>query len=135
MTKSSGIPAQIEVDNSAGVAKDISNDVNNFTLKTSKGEFDMTGLDKAALERLLLLADAELSLTGMFNPDLSHRVFRDVGVGNPRETTVTYPGGCALDHIVLNLVFSSYVVARGADGALTWTSTGKLADGTVPTFV
>jgi hypothetical protein len=135
MSKLSGIPVQLSVDNSAGAAKDISNDVNTFTVNTSRGEFDMTGLDKAAIERLLLLADAELSLTGTFNPDLSHLVFRDHGVGNPREVTVVYPGGGALDTLIMNLVFSSYNVSRGADGALTWTSTGKLADGTTPAFV
>jgi len=135
MSKLTGIPSKIEVDNSAGVAKDISNDVTSFTLNTSRGEQDVTGLDKSALERLLLLGDAELALTGVFNEALSHQVFRDCGVGNPRETTVTLTGGCALDHAVLNLTYSSYIVSRGTDGALTWTVAGKLADGTVPTFV
>lgn len=135
MSKLSGIPSKIEVDNSAGVAKDISNDVTSFTLNTSRGEQDITGLDKAAIERLLLLGDAELSLTGVFNEALSHQVFRDCGVGNPREVTVTLTGGCALDHMVLNLIFSSYVVSRGTDGALTWTVAGKLANGSTPAFV
>jgi len=135
MSKLSGIPVAIEVDNSAGAAKDISNDVTDFTVNTSRGEWDVTGLDKAALERQLLLGDAELSLKGVFNEALSHRVFFDCGVGNPREVTVTYPGGGALDTLVMNLVFSSYVVSRGTDGSLTWTASGKLADGTVPVFV
>jgi hypothetical protein len=135
MAKLTGIPIVVVVDDSASVAKTISNDINSVTLNTSRGEQDVTGLDKSAMERLLLLGDAELALNGVFNEALSHRVFRDCGIGNPREVTVTFPGACALDHMVLNLVFSSYIVSRGADGALTWTASGKLADGTVPTFV
>jgi hypothetical protein len=134
MAKMSGIPVVLSVDNSAGVAQDISNDVTSVSLNTSRGEQDITGLDKEGFERLLLLSDAELALTGVFSPDLSHRVFRDCDVGNPRETTITFPGGGALDALTMNLTYSSYVVSRGADGALTWTATGKLSDGAVPTY-
>ena len=132
MAKMSGIPVVLTVANSNGGVVDISNDVNSVTLNTSRGEQNITGLDKEAIERLLLLTDAELGLTGVFNEALSHRVFRDCGAGNPRAVSITLPGGGALDVLALNLVFSSYVVSRGADGALTWTAPGKLADGAVP---
>jgi len=136
MGKLSGIPLQLQVDDSAGTPQDISNDVNTLSIKNSRGEWDVTGLDKSAIERQLLLGDAEVSLSGVFNEALSHRVFRDCGIGNPREVTITLPGGGggALHTLVMNLVFASYVVSRGNDGALTWATTGKLADGTVPTW-
>jgi hypothetical protein len=134
MAKMSGIPLVLTVANSNGGVVDISNDVNSVTLNTSRGEQDITGLDKEAIERLLLLTDAELGLTGTFNELLSHRVFRDCGSGNPRAVSITLPGGGALDVLAMNLVFASYVVSRGADGALTWTTTGKLFDGVVPVY-
>ena len=135
MTKISGLGMKLEVDDSAGDAQDISNDVQEVTVNTSRGSFDCTGLDKSALERLLLLADASLSLKGTFNAaaDMSHDVFKDFGtlfageVG--RTVTLTYPGAVVLE---MEMIFESYNVVRGADGSLTWTVSGKLSDGTVP---
>jgi hypothetical protein len=126
---------QVEVDTSAGAPSDISNDVQDITVNTSRGSQDCTGLDKSALERLLLLGDASVSMKGTFNAALSHAVFKDFGtlfageVG--RTVTLTYPGAVILE---MEMVFESYNVARGADGSLTWTVSGKLSDGTVPTW-
>jgi len=135
MSKITGLGMQVEVDDSAGVPQDISNDINDITVNTSRGEQDVTGLDKEAMERLLLLGDASVSIKGTFNAALSHAVFKDFGtlfageVG--RTVTLTYPGAVILE---MEMVFENYDVARAANGALTWTVTGKLSDGTVPTW-
>lgn len=135
MSKITGLGMQLEVDDSAGSPQDISNDVSEVTVNTSRGSQDVTGLDKEAFERLLLLADASVSLKGTFNAVLSHSVFKDFGtlfageVG--RTVTLTYPGAVVLE---LELVFENYNVVRGADGSLTWTVSGKLSDGTVPNW-
>jgi hypothetical protein len=34
----------------------------------------------------------------------------------------------------LEIVFTDYQLNRAADGSLTWTAPGQLADGTVPTW-
>ena len=137
MGKTTGLGLTVSVDDAAGDLQDISNDINSFTVNTTRGEQDVTGIDKSALERLLLLGDAEISLTGVFNAtaDKSHDVFKAIGtilagqVG--RTVTIAYPSAVTLS---FEAVFSSYNTARGADGALNFTATGKLADGTVPTF-
>jgi len=135
MSKITGLGMQVEVDDSSGAPIDISNDVNDVTVNTSRGSQDCTGLDKEAMERLLLLGDAKVSLKGTFNEALSHGVFKDFGtlfageVG--RTVTLTYPGAVVLE---MEMVFESYDVARAANGALTWTASGALSDGTVPTW-
>ena len=135
MAKTTGLGMTLSVDDDAGNLQDISNDSPSFTVNTSRGEQDVTGLDKSAMERLLLLGDAEISISGVFNAALSHLVFRKIGtivagqVG--RTVTIAYPDAVTLS---MEMVFSSYNVVRGADGSLTWTASGKLSNGTVPTF-
>ncbi|HUV73870.1 MAG TPA: hypothetical protein VMW79_06150 [Anaerolineae bacterium] len=135
MGKVTGLGMTLSVDDDAGNLQDISGDAPSFTVNTSRGEQDVTGIDKSAMERLLLLGDAEISISGVFNAALSHLVFRKIGtilagqVG--RTVTIAYPDAVTLS---MEMVFSSYNINRGADGSLTWTATGKLADGTVPTF-
>ena len=136
MAKLSGIPLVVEIDTSGDVLTDISNDITSVSINSSMGEQDITGLDKSALERLLLLEDAELALTGVFNEALSHRIFRDCGCGtnDARDVQVTLPGGGALDVLTMVMIFPGYTVSRGADGSLTWTTAGKLADGIAPAY-
>jgi hypothetical protein len=75
----SGLGMTLAVDLSDGTtATNISNDVTGITFSTPRGEQDVTGLDKSAMERLLLLADGKVSITGVYNAALSHTVFRTV---------------------------------------------------------
>ena len=128
----------VTVDNAAGAGKDISNDVTNLGIKTPRGIQDITGLDKAGIERLLLLADGEVTFNGVFNPatDKSHDVFKTVptqagtGTGSTR-TVVIVVGGKTL---TLEVVFTDYALTRGADGSFTWSVPGSLADGVAPAW-
>src|SRR3990172_8008467 len=67
MAKESGLASTCSVDDSGGTLRDISNDVTSITLNTPSGIQDVTGLDKSAMERLLLLADGSGSINGVFN--------------------------------------------------------------------
>jgi hypothetical protein len=134
MAKESGLGwTTFSVDNSAGVAKAIKNDITNFTFATPRGVQDVTGIDKSAYERLLLLADFSVTPTGVFNDatDLSHDVFKTVPSSSVARTTTLTISGQTLANEVL---YTDYSFTRGADGSLVWTAPGVLADGTVPTW-
>jgi hypothetical protein len=134
MSKESGIGwTALNVDDSGGSACDIRNDVTNWQFATPRAVQDVTGLDKAAMERLLLLADHSVTLNGVFNPaaNKSHAVFRTVpSTSVPRETSSTVSSQV----LTSNLLYTDYSLNRAQDGSLTWSAPGVLADGAVPTW-
>ena len=93
----------------------------------------MTGIDKSAMERLLLLADFSITLNGVFNDaaNLSHAVFRTVPSSSVARTVSLNISGQTLPN---ECMFTDYALSRPASGELTWTAPGVLADGTVPTW-
>ena len=134
MTKETGLGwTTLEVDDSGGVARDIKNDITNFSFGTPRGVQDVTGVDKSAMERLLLLADFSITLNGVFNDagDQSFDVFSTVPSTSVVRTVSLVISGQTLPNECL---FSDFALTRAADGSLTWTAPGALADGTVPTW-
>lgn len=135
MAKESGLAwTTFTVEDSGGsTARDIRTDIGNFTLSTPRGVQDITGLDKSAYERLLLLADASVNINGFFDDgsNLAHDVFKTVSSTSVTRDTVMTVSGQSLP---LALLFTDYSLTRSAAGELTWTTTGVLADGTVPTW-
>jgi hypothetical protein len=134
MAKESGLGwTTLSVDDSAGAVKAIKNDVTNFEFSTPRGGQDITGVDKSANERLLLLADFSISLSGVFNDaaDQSHAVFKTVPSTSVARTVSLAVSGQTLANEVL---FSDYSLSRAASGELTWQAPGSLADGAVPTW-
>lgn len=132
MAKQSGLAWDtLSVDNAAGTPVDIRNDVTNFDYATPRAVQDVTGIDKEAMERLVLLADFTINLNGVFNIAVSHSVLKTVP-----STSVVRTVSTDIDGEVLagELLFTDYQVTRGNDGALTWTSPGVLANGAVPTW-
>jgi hypothetical protein len=124
----------LSVDDSGGTARDIRNDVTNFSFATPRAVQDSTGVDKSANERLQLLADFSIELTGIFNPTAttsSHAVLKTVP-STSVERTVTLT--ISSQTLANECLFSNYDLTRGADGALTWASTGQLSNGAVPTW-
>jgi len=121
------------VDDSAGAAKAIKNDVTSFEFATPREEQDVTGVDKSAMERLLLLADFSIDLNGVFNDavDFSHAVFKTVPSTSVARTVSLAVSGQTLNNECL---FTDYALTRGEKGELTWKAPGVLADGTVPTW-
>ncbi len=135
MAKQSGIGDQLLVMDSGGVARDISNDVTNHTLNLPINLQDTTGLDKSAMERLSLLSDGTIQISGVFNPaaNMSHDVFKNKS--NVRTVTYRVGGNTATNpQVAMNMRVESYNLTRGNDGSLTWQASLSLSDGTVPTW-
>lgn len=134
MAKEPGFPMSVAVDDSSGTPRTISNDINTITIATPRGVQDITGVDKSAIERQLLLADMSVTLNGAaFNDaaNMSHAVLKTVPSSSVARTTTI---GISGQSLAGELLYTDYALSRGADGSLTWTSPGVLADGTVPTW-
>jgi len=134
MAKETGLGwTTLSIDDAGGTPRDIRNDVTNFNFATPRAVQDVTGIDKSAMERLLLLADFSITNNGVFNPsaNASHDVFSTVAsAGTARTTTITVSG----QTLAVEALYTDYALTRNADGSLTWTSPGVLSDGTVPTW-
>lgn len=131
MAKISGLTSSVTIDDSGGSGRDISTDVTSLSINTSRGEQDITGVNKSAMERLLLREDTTISLSGVYDAgsNLAHDVFKTVGTqaGTVTRTAVIgFPVGTA----TLEVVPSNYNLALGADGSLTWTVDLHTANGT-----
>ncbi|MFF4479449.1 hypothetical protein ACFY1A_20855 [Streptomyces sp. NPDC001520] len=121
------------VDDSSGTVKAIKNDVTNLQFATPRAVQDVTGIDKSAMERLLLLADFSVTLNGVFNDATgqSHDVFKTVpSTSVARTVTLTVSG----QTLANECLFTDYPLSRSDSGELTWAVPGVLADGTVPTW-
>lgn len=134
MAKETGLAwTTLSVDGSDTAANDIRNDVTNFEFSTPRAVQEVTGIDKSAMERLLLLADFSITMNGVFNDeaDKSHATFKDVGSTSVTRTVSITVSGQSLPNECL---ITDYALTRGDDGSLTWSAPGVLADGTVPTW-
>ena len=140
MAKQSGLAwTTLSVDTSGGSAKAIKNDITNFQFATPRAVQDVTGVDKSAMERLLLLADFSVTLNGVMNvtTDASHDVVKTVpSTSVARTTTIAFTeaGASTVHTLAPEVLYTDYPITRGQDGALTWAVPGVLADGTVPTW-
>lgn len=134
MAKETGLGwTTYSVDDSAGAPRDIRNDCTSLDISTPREVQDVTGIDKSAMERLLLLADASVSPKGVFNDaaNLSHSVFRTVPSTSVLRTNSI---NVSANTLALELLHTDYKLTRAENGALTWEAPGVLADGTVPTW-
>lgn len=134
MAKASGLGwTTLDVDDSTGTPAHLVNDITNLTFSTPRAVQDVTGLDKSANERILLLADFSITLNGPFNAASghSHTTFRTVPSTNVARTTTLVANGATLTNEVL---YTDYPLTRAATGELTFAVPGVLADGTVPTW-
>lgn len=134
MAKESGMGwTTLSVDDGSGAAQDIKNDVHNFEFATPRGVQDVTGVDKSAMERILLLADFSITLNGTFNDDAnkSHVVFKTVATSSVNRAVSLAISGQTL---AVECVFTDYNLTRADNGALTWQAPGVLADGTAPAW-
>ena len=133
MAKESGLGMSVAIDDSGGTARTISNDITNLDWATPRAVQDITGIDKSANERLLLLADFSVTLNGVFNDasNMSHAVFATVpSTSVARTTTITVSGQV----LACEAFYSDYSLSRGNGGELTWTAPGALSGGAVPTW-
>jgi hypothetical protein len=126
----------LAVDDSGGTARTISNDVTHLDWTMPSNVQDVTGVDKSAIERILLLADFTLTLNGVFNDaaNLSFAVFknyRTILAGQTgRTVTITHSAQILANEVL----FSDFAHSRPQSGELTWSAPGSLSDGTVPVW-
>lgn len=134
MAKASGLGWSVcSVDDASSAQQAILNDITNLQFATPRAVQDITGIDKSAFERLLLLADFTITLNGVYNnaANQSHAVFRTVpSTSVPRLTTITVNGTT----IAPTLIYTDYPLTRATGGALTWAVPGSLSNGVVPTW-
>lgn len=132
MAKATGLGwTTCSFDDSTGTPVVIKNDVTDIQFATPRGTQDVTGIDRSAYERLLLLADFSASLKGVFNASVSHPAMRTIP-----STSVVRTLSLTVNAVSLNneVIATDYQIARGNGGELTWTVPVVLADGTVPTW-
>ena len=135
MAKQSGLGDYIAVDDSGGTARDISNDVTSYSVNIPQNLFDVTGIDKSAMERLIGLGDGTVSLNGVCNfaSNKSHDVFK-TRTGT-RTVTLQVGGNTGGNpQLVMEMLVTEYNIERGDDGALNWTSGLSLQSGTTPAW-
>jgi hypothetical protein len=132
MAKATGVGwTTASVDDSGGTPSVIKNDITDVDFATPRAVQDVTGIDKSAMERLLLLADFSITLKGVFNAVLSHLVFRTVPSTSVNRTVSLTVNAVSLANEV---AFTDYKIQRGKNGELAWEAPGVLADGAVPTW-
>lgn len=134
MPKESGLAfSTLSVDDAAGTARDIRNDITNFSMSMPREEFDWTGIDKSAKERGLGLADFSIELSGVFNDatGMSHSVLKTAVSTDVNRTVALGVSGQTLNN---ECKLMNYDLERGQDGNFTWSSTLSLADGAVPAW-
>lgn len=134
MAKENGLGwTTLNVDDSGGNARDIRNDVTNLDWSMPRGVQDITGIDKSAIERLLLLADFSGTMNGVFNDDSnkSHDVLKTVG-----STSATRTIGIVISGQTLNneCLITDYAMTRAASGEFTFSAPFSLQSGTAPTW-
>ena len=134
MAKQSGLGwTTCSVDDAAGSVQAIINDVTNLQFATPRGVQDVTGIDKSAYERILLLADFSITLNIVFNPaaNASHDVFKTVTSTSVQRTTTLTVAAKTLANEVL---YTDYPLQRSDSGEFTASVPGVLSNGVVPTW-
>lgn len=134
MAKETGLGwTTFSVDDSGGSVCDIKNDCTNIAIATPRGVQDVTGLDRSAYERLLLLADGTCTANGVFNDaaSKSHAVFKTVSSTSVNRTVSIGVSGQTLN---MEMLFTDFQYTRAASGELTFSAPGVLADGTAPAW-
>jgi hypothetical protein len=105
----------------------ISNDVVTIELDTPYGVEDITAVDNTAMARLVLRADAQGTMTGIFNTaaSMSHATFK-----TPGSKTVVIAYVAAAATATFTAIFTNYALSFAADGSLTWSTNFQLSSGT-----
>ncbi len=94
---------------------------------------DVTGIDKSAMERLLVLADYSITLNGVFNTgaNASHAVLKTVSsTSTLRQVTLVHSS----QTLAVETYIPDYALTRSPTGELTWTATPLNGNGAVPTW-
>ena len=99
----------------------------------------MTGVDKAAMERLLGLADFSCTLNMGYNPSGQHVIFSTVTSTSVLRCLLLTMSGKNLNLGATGsgngaVLFTDYSWQRAANGEVTTAAPGVLGNGSVPTW-
>lgn len=134
MAKESGLGiTTYAFDDSGGTPRNIRADVTNFEVSTPRAVQDATGLDKFAIERILLTADINGTATGVFNDeaDQSHAVLKTVpSYTGTRTHTIAHSG----QTLTAEVVVTDYSLTRAPSGEVTWAAPYSNGDGSLPAW-
>ena len=134
MAKESGLGwTTASRDVSGGGAGALVNCTTNVDVSIVRSTQDVTGMDKSATERLLLLGDMSSTYTMVFN-DASNKSF-DVhktiaSADVTRTCTLTISGQTLANEVLV----TDMALSRGSDGSLIITGPAVLQSGTDPTW-
>lgn len=141
MAKQSGLGwTTATVSDASAAPQVLVNDFTNLQFSTPRAVQDVTGMDKSANERILLLADFSITLNGVFNPSAnkSHAVFKTVPSTSVNRLTTLVIAAQTLNDSAssggINCLYTDYPLTRAATGEFTFAVPGVLADGNVPTW-
>jgi hypothetical protein len=123
----------LSVDDATNAQQAIKNDFTDLSFTTPRAVQDVTGIDKSAHERLLLLADFTISMKGVFDgaANMAHAVF----------STIPSTSVARLITMVVNsktlaptCLLTDYPLTRAPGGEFTFDVPGVLSSGVVPTW-
>lgn len=138
MAKASGLGYVVNIDDGAGTPQNLSNDTTDFNYALPRAVQDITGVDKFAFERLLLLSDYSAQFSGVFNnsANKSHDVFKSISLSSSpiRTVSLALTVNAVTSTLANECVLTDYQLKRAQGGAFTWTVPAVLADGTVPAW-
>jgi hypothetical protein len=127
----------MSIDDATGTLRDLRTDITNFQWATPRGVEDITGIDKSANERQLLLADMSANWNGPFDDgsNLAHDVFKTVSSTSvAREILLVVSGQTLGSSPQVTLLLTDYAMTRSQTGELGWSVPGVLANGAIPTW-
>jgi len=133
MAKSSGIGMTVTIDDADGTGRAITNDITNITFSTPRGVQDVTGLNSAAMERLLLLIDFNCTVTAVFNPAANPSMFGvfSTPADNDTRTVVIVVGGKTM---TAECHMTDVSWSRNADGSFIAQATFVQSSTTAPAW-
>jgi hypothetical protein len=131
MAKESGLGMTLSIDDSAGVLKDVSNDVSAVNFSTPQGLQDVTGLDKSAMERLILLSDGNVQITVPAFNDAADHIWAVLKTRTGTRTVTIAHSGQTLS---MEMLIADVAWSRNADGSLGASAQFQLQSGTVPVW-
>lgn len=134
MAKESGLGwTTASRDDSAGVLRALVATVLNVDFAMPRNVQDITGMDKSAIERLLLLGDYSSTWVGVFDDAVNnaHDVHKTVASADVTRSESLVISGQTLNNEVL---LTDYALTRAASGELTWNGPAVLQSGTDPTW-
>jgi hypothetical protein len=134
MALEAGFPFAVTVDDASASPQVLSTSIASLQFATPRAVQDVTAVSQSAISRLLLLADFNVTFALAAFDDAAnstHAVFKTVSSSSVARTTTLALSGQTLAPEVL---YTDYQLSRGADGSITASIPGVLANGVVPTW-